>query len=143
VQVLHENTSACPGTQQYFSATDYSGVPIDWTYANGNNPCISVSYGFSENTYGYCSFYVYVPNGDATAKIIFGYNVNGSGWYGTTLDENPVSGWQPIPGLQDLGAYGTPTYIQWSDNDGQSYPQKIGWGQSADYSILEWCIGRG
>lgn len=46
VDVIHNNMSPdCPGTTQWFTATDYSGVPIGWTYTKGNyKPCVQVSY---------------------------------------------------------------------------------------------------
>ncbi|MBR7838032.1 hypothetical protein KDL01_32465 [Actinospica durhamensis] len=126
-QVLHSGTTNCPGSSQYFSATDNSGNPIDWTYSNNNYACISVSY-MPVTTGTFCSYWFYAPNGYATGTITFGYWVAGTK-YTFTLNEAPVSGWQKLftnydsSGGQFVGEFPEglqPGKIQWSDNNGQT-----------------------
>lgn len=134
VTVLHNNTPTCPGTQQYFSTHDGSGVPIDWTYANGSNQCVQVSYT-PTYTSASCSFDFYVPNADATGNVDFkvGYTVNGNPHTTTyVLNENPVSGFTHVFTLANVFS------VTFGDNDGQKGTQ-IGWGSNVAASLRQTC----
>ncbi len=134
VTVLGNDTSTCPGTQQYFSTYDDSGVPIDWTYANGSNQCVEVSYTPTYTSTS-CAFDFYVPNGYATGYVDLkvGYLANGDPHYVTyDLNENPVSGFQQVFTLSDVFS------VTFGDNDGQSGTQ-IGWGSNVAASLRQVC----
>lgn len=135
VTVLASNNSTCPGSQQYFSTTDNSGVPIDWTYANGSNQCVQVSYS-PTFTPASCTFYFYVPNGYATGYVDLkvGHLVNGNPGVTTyQLNENPVSGFTQVFTLPNVYS------VTFGDNDGQSYPTQIGWGSNVADSLRQNC----
>ena len=135
VTVLGSNTKTCPGSQQYFSTTDNSGVPIDWTYANGANQCVQVSYT-PIYTPSSCTFSFYVPNKDATGYVDFrvGYTVNGNPHFTTyQLNENPVSGFTQVFTLSNVFS------VTFGDNDGQSNPTQIGWGANIAASLRQNC----
>ena len=136
VNTLESNTTACPGSSEYFTTNDYSGKPIGWTYANGSHACIQVLWQptFTSNT---CTFSVYVPNGYATGTINFliTYLVNGDipRTRTVSLNENPVSGYQTLTTEANVAS------IQFGDNTGQSYPTQIGWGMQAANSLRQAC----
>jgi streptogrisin D len=134
VTVLHNNTTSCPGTQQYFSTHDGNGVPIDWTYANGSYQCVQVSYT-PTYTSASCSFDFYVPNADATGNVDFkvAYTVNGNPHSATyVLNENPVSGFTHVFTLANVVS------VTFGDNDGQKGTQ-IGWGSNVAASLRQTC----
>jgi len=110
---------------------DLDGIPIQWTYTNGTSPCVYVNYFFSySNAANDCVFYLYVPDGDATA------NVRATVSNGTTqiLNENPVSGWQHW--FDGTGI----TSLTFTDGNGQPVNQyKLGWGKNAGQSIARIC----
>jgi hypothetical protein len=128
VDVMESNTASCPGTNQYFSTNDYSGVPISWTWANGNYPCIRVHYGFTPVA-ALCDYQFYVPNGFATATIKFSITrvVNNQPQPSITayLNEEPVTGWTTFLRNSNVA------YIEFTDANGQTGKQ-IGWGRNAE-----------
>jgi GH25 family lysozyme M1 (1,4-beta-N-acetylmuramidase) len=132
VTVLASNTTACQGTQQYYTGTDGAGVPIDWTYANGTTACVKVGYA-PHATSATCSFSFYVPDGEATAQITFGYWTTDGVKHYAGLNENPVIGWQQVFSAANVNR------IEFQDNDGQAYPLQIGWGSSAAYGMRQTC----
>jgi hypothetical protein len=135
VTVLGSNTSTCPGNQQYFTATDHSGVAIDWTYANGSNQCVQVAYA-PEMTTSNCTFSFYVPNGHATGVIYFrvGFLLNGNPHFTTySLDENPVQGYQQLFNRANVFS------VTFGDNNGQNYPTQLGWASGVDHGLLQTC----
>jgi hypothetical protein len=136
VTVLANNTQYCPGNQQYFTATDYSGNQIAWTYANGSHQCVQVTY-YPTDTPASCSYSFYVPDGDATGKINFVITtlVNGSPrTTSVTVDEAPISGFTHLFTGSHVIAIG------FGDNNGvQQYPVKLGWGSSVDHSLQQAC----
>lgn len=133
ITVLENNTSACPGNQQYFTATDLAGNPIYWTYSNGSHACVSVDY-YPVST-ATCRYWFYVPEGHATANVIFGYwTTDGVKHYAPTLNENPVFGWQPIFTSANV------TRINFQDNNGQTPGStEIGWGAEAADGLAQTC----
>ena len=136
VQTLENNTSNCPGSQQYFSRNDYSGIPINWTYANGSYACVHVSWSPLDVQHS-CNFDFYVPNGFATANVRFDIlwllNDDIPRWRTVYLNENPVSGWQSLFSGTDV--VGVNVY----DNNGQTNPTQIGWGSQVGHSLRQTC----
>jgi hypothetical protein len=130
--VLESNTSACQGSTQYFAATDYSGVPVFWTYANGSHPCIRVTY-HPRTTTSTCTFQFYVPNGFATANVIFGYWTTDGVKHYASIDENPRQGWYTIFSSANV------TLINFQDNNGQAYPLRLGWGYDHAHGLIQQC----
>lgn len=124
---LESNTANCPGTSQYFSATDANGVGIQWTYSNGSHGCVKVHYN-GVNDGRTCEYWFYVPAGHATGKIVFGWRDWNNVKHYASLDENPVSGWQFAFNAKNL------QYIEFQDNNGQSGTQ-IGWANQQDYGF--------
>jgi hypothetical protein len=136
VTTLENNTANCPGTQQYFTATDGNGVTINWTYTNDSYPCVRVTY-HPVTTAVACDFTFYVPKGYATANVRFDiwYQVDGVVKKGSVwLDENPVDNWQLAFRMTNV------VLITFQDNNGQPYQSaQIGWGATAAYGMQQNC----
>ena len=131
VTVLESNTANCAGTAQYFADTDTTGVPIDWTNSNGTHACVRVRYSPAP-TAASCAYAFYVPSGDATGVIVFGYWTADGVKHYVSLDENPVSGWQTLFRSAQVNR------IEFQDNNGQS-GTRIGWGRLADHGVRQSC----
>jgi hypothetical protein len=120
-------TIACGGA--IGSQNDLSGIPINWTYTNGTPTCVTVKYSFgyfdARNT---CSYYLYVPNGEATTTI----QATLSDGSHQSLNENPVVGWQHW-----FDATGI-TGLTFTDGNGTTN-QQMGWGRTASWSIERLC----
>jgi hypothetical protein len=129
---LARNTSNCPGANQYFSGADLNGVPIDWTYANGGSACVRVTYN-PRITADVCDFYYFVPTGDATANIIFGYWTTDGQKHYASLDEGPRDGWYYLFSSANV------TSVQFQDNNGQAYPLQLGWGTDYAHGLNQFC----
>ncbi len=126
---LGANTATCPGSSQYFSATDANGVGIQWTYSNGSNACVRVHYNGVRDGRT-CEYWFYVPNGFATGTIVFGWWDWNNVKHYASLNENPVSGWQFAFTATNL------QYIEFQDNNGQSPGStQIGWANQSDYGF--------
>jgi hypothetical protein len=124
------------GDPAFYQTTDYSGVPIYWTYANGSSQCVHVVYApDAADSQFFCRYYFYVPNGYATAKIFFGYWEFGVKHY-ASLDEDPNVGW-----TYAFSASDGVTEIDFGDNNGQLYPKQIGWGGGPGYGFWRQCGG--
>lgn len=130
--VVESGTSACPGSQQYFSATDAYGVPIFWTYANGTHACVRVTYT-PRTTSTTCNFRFYVPAGYATAHLILGYRTSDGVMHYSNLDEYQIEGWHSAFAAANV------TSILFSDNDNDAYPRQIGWGSDYAHGISQEC----
>ncbi|HEU5382521.1 MAG TPA: hypothetical protein VFV38_44500 [Ktedonobacteraceae bacterium] len=120
------------------SATDGNGVAINWTFntLQGGPVCVTTTYtmNYSDGRTT-CSFLFYVPNGDATADIIFHYR-DSSGTFTYTLNEDPVSGWQTILG----GDRTDVTSLFFTDvNDQATNTKQIGWGKTASFGLKRVC----
>jgi hypothetical protein len=145
---LGSNSAACPGSSQYFPATDAHSVPIWWTYSNGSTGCVKVSYTPQAKTGPVvCEYWFYVPAGDATGQIVFGYWVGGTKYY-YTLNEEPVSGWQPILTNWNGSGYfvnsAQPSSIGFQDNNGQTPgAYLLGWGRDSNHGVMQFCYGSG
>lgn len=123
------------GNPDYFGVNDRSGVPIYWTYANGSTRCTQVTYrpDFDIPQNVQCSWYLYIPNGDATATMKLSIESSTGSWDTWAINENPVSGWQYIGSTYNYLGYAT-----FTDANGQGYPLKLGWG-STGYGIWITC----
>jgi hypothetical protein len=132
VTTLEWNTSSCPGTAEYFPGNDLNGVPIDWTYANGGHPCVRVAY-VPRTTADSCTFRFFVPTGDATANVIFGYWTTDGQKHYASLDEGPRDGWYNIFSSANV------TSVQFQDNNGQAYPLQLGWGSDYSHGLAQDC----
>lgn len=137
VSVVENNTSNCPGTQQYFNDTDANGVPVQWTYANSSYTCVTVDYSPTELDSN-CNFYFYVPKGDATANVVFTIQYLDLDILRTrtiTLDESPVDGWQLVFTGYDV------LDVRFHDKNGQDYSLKkqLGWGRYTDHGLRQDC----
>lgn len=136
VTVLANNTTACPGSSQYFSTTDGNKEPIEWTYANGSQQCINVAWAINSPATS-CHYDFYVPDGHATGTIVFTVGALTSAGnphtYTVQLNENPVSGWQSL--TDNTNVYS----IRFGDNNGQSYPTELGWGSAQKDGIRQIC----
>lgn len=133
VTELEKNTANCPGQGQYFLGDD-SSTAIDWTYSNGNHPCVRVDFPIDDGTS--CDFFFYVPNAHATTRhLVFGYwTSDGAKHYFPTVDENSTYGWKKLTTSQIDHV----TRISFQDNDGEPGTQ-IGWGSQPLYGIGEAC----
>jgi hypothetical protein len=79
-----------------------------------------------------CQFWFYVPDGHATATVIFGYwNTAGNKFY-KSIDENPVTGWQHLFDAANVRA------VNFQDNNGGSGTQ-IGWSSHHDFGLWQVC----
>lgn len=131
-KTLASNTAACAGTVQYYTQNDYYGFPSAWTYANGSDACVQVSYTPATTTAN-CSFWFYVPAGDATSRVIFGYWDTGGTKHYAAIDENPVEGWNRVFTAANV------TTINFQDNNGHAYPEQIGWGTGTGHGLQQRC----
>jgi hypothetical protein len=132
VTTLEHNTTACPGSAEYFSRNDYNGVPIDWTYTASTHACISIDWNFSALPSD-CGFMFYVPNGFATGTIWFTED-NGNGTPAlANINENPVSGWQDL--WMSPGTF----WVSSSDYHGSVPTAELGWGTTSSYSLMAIC----
>lgn len=135
VQVLENNTANCAGTSQYFSAVDENGVPVNWTYANGSHQCVDVRWQLEQRAQT-CSILFYVPKGYATGRLNFEVWRMGDDRTPLALhpsiDEASVDGWVRLISAPQLMS------MRFGDNNGQSYPAQIGWGQG-EHSVIEVC----
>jgi hypothetical protein len=111
------------------SRNDFNGIPINWTFTNGNTTCdtITYSYGFNDSR-TVCSFYLYVPNGFATTTI----KATLSDGSHVSFNENPVSGWQHWFDATDI------THLTFTDANGTTN-QEMGWGRTSTWSIGRFC----
>jgi hypothetical protein len=126
--------STCPGgTQQWFNATDLNNVAMHYTYADDSRACMRVTYNMYPTTAN-CSFWMYVPKGNATGDITFGYWDTSGTKHTWWINENAVDGWQYIFSAADV------TQIQWQDNNGQ-YPNstELGWSSDDQHGFAERC----
>ncbi len=137
----HENCYApyitlnknCTGTQ-YWNTTDYSNVPISYTYTNGSSVCVSATYSTINDSRN-CSYEFYVPNGYATASFVIGYVEAGVHHRSGVINENNITGWYTF-----LSNVHNVTSFDFSDNNGQTPGgYLIGWGSDWHYSLLSWC----
>jgi len=114
------------------SATDGNGVPINWTF-NTQQPgrvCVTVTYNVPAGTTS-CSFFFYVPKGDATGDIFFHFN-NG---HIVKLNENPVSGFQQLPDQANV------SQVTFTDvNDQPTNSVQLGWGKTASFGLKAVCL---
>jgi hypothetical protein len=98
--------------------TDSNGVPSAYTNSNGSTYTSQAVWSFSQ--LGGCNFYVYVPAGNATANISYGFFQPGIAGIGetrvgsTAVNQNNVTGWVW------LGAWNGINQVQFSNNDGQT-----------------------
>ncbi len=127
--VAPQVTITCGGS--IGSTNDLSGIPINWTYTNGNSTCVTVDYSFNyPSGANACSFYLYAPNGHATGTI----RATLSDGSVQTLNENPVAGWQYWFDATGIGS------LTFTDGNGQSANQyMLGWGRNATNSIEQIC----
>ncbi|MFB9238783.1 hypothetical protein ACFFWC_25185 [Plantactinospora siamensis] len=138
VSVLENNTTNCPGTQQYFGATDLYGLPTNYTYSNGSHACVRVTFPPVTKS-STCDFWFYVPAGYGTAKVVFGYWVRNPSTgvttkYYASVDEQPLEGWHKVFSAANV------TDINFQDNNGQ--PQGdylIGWGNGPSHGMRQSC----
>ncbi|WP_214415871.1 hypothetical protein [Sphaerisporangium fuscum] len=137
VRVLENNTSRCLNDGQTFDTMDRSrdAAPITWTYANKNYRCVEVGY-VTVDAYGPCDFYFYVPNGYADGVLAFTWQ-SGDSRSGTVrrtrFNEDPVNGFQFI------GSGTNVKRISFGDDNGQSYPVRLGWGRDQAHGIKQVC----
>jgi hypothetical protein len=126
--------SSCPGgNQQWFNATDLNNVAMHFTYADDTRACMRVTYT-TYPTSRDCAFWMYVPKGNATGDITFGYwDTSGTKHY-WWINENAVDGWQYIFSAPNV------TNIQWQDNNGQ-YPNsaELGWSSDNQHGFAQRC----
>jgi uncharacterized protein with LGFP repeats len=136
VTTLERNTSACPGNDQFYSATDGNGAPINWTYATISHPCIRVSYTPVQTSLT-CDYSFYVPNAHATGQIEFKFWWTASDGvpksFTIWLNENPVSGFQHLVNASNVYR------IEFTDANGQGSPYQIGWGADTGHGMRQIC----
>jgi hypothetical protein len=138
-----------PDGREWQDYVDANQVRQYWTYSNGSNACVRVSYTTPASTYPYsCRFYFYVPtNGYANAVIYFGTRQAGQTTWNNgafRLDEFSASGWVQ---LFLVGASSGIAEIRFQDNDGQAAGSHyLGWGVNnysstdpAAYGIKQVC----
>ncbi|MEV6971332.1 hypothetical protein AB0M47_40170 [Hamadaea sp. NPDC051192] len=134
--VWDRNSTSCPGNDQFFTATDGTGAPIHWTYANGSNRCVTISYNPDTSASANCRFEFYVPNAHATGQIAFKFfytEGDAPKTFTNWVDENPVSGWQTI------GQASNVYRIEFTDANGQTAGPQLGWGADANHGIRRSC----
>lgn len=126
-------TSFCSG-QQFFSATDGLKNPIDWTFTDARNHCVTVDYSISI-PFSNCLVLLYVPEGDATAAFNYTW-IDGSGGKHLSskpFDENNFTGWTQIisstSGIKDF------SFIDMQSDGGL----QLGWGSSLGHSLQVTC----
>jgi hypothetical protein len=138
VTTLENNTSNCPGTSQYFSATDNYGLPVNYTYSNGSHACVRVSFTPVTKLTN-CEFWFYVPAGWGTANVIFGYWVKDpvlgtTTKYYASINEDPYEGWHKVFTAPNV------TAINFQDNNGQTPGDYlIGWGNGTSRGLRQQC----
>jgi hypothetical protein len=133
------NCVAFPNGMFWQNNTDGFGNFISWTYANNSTPCVRVSFT-AHQTIATCNFWLYVPAGFATATFTLGWVDTNNGSHETEpVDENSVSGWSLITMFnpQHRGAASVKSLF-FQDNNGQSYPLQLGWGQG-NFGIAQDC----
>ena len=90
------NCTPFPNGQQWQDYIDGNGVPSQWTYSNGSQACVRVTYHVTVTNTS-CSFWFYIPRGHATANIFFGWwDGNEMKHFAATVNEDPVDGWQQL-----------------------------------------------
>jgi len=112
------------------SGNDDEGIPINWTFTNGNTSCVTVTYTFSGGTSLNCSFLFYAPVGHATGII----NARLSNGAPESLNENPLNGWSSWFNATGISS------LTFTDGNSQGVNQfQLGWGSLAAHSIQRTC----
>ena len=138
----HGSGASCtpfPNGMFWQNTTDSAGNPVSWTYANGSSPCVTVTFT-AVPVLAVCTFWLYVPQGDATATFTLGWkDTAGSSHTTEPVNEQSVFGWSQITMFNpsQRGAAKV-AQLHFSDGNGQSYPSQLGWGR-ADFGIAQVC----
>lgn len=88
-----------------------------------------------------CTFWLYVPEGDATATFTLGWKDTAGNSHTTeAVNENSVFGWSQITMFNpnQRGAAKV-TQLHFSDGNGQSFPSQLGWGRGGSFGIAQVC----
>lgn len=125
-------TSFCSG-QQFFSTTDGLKNPIDWTFTDARNHCVTVDYSISI-PFSHCLVLFYVPEGDATANFSFSWRDETGHSNPGSLDENKYTGWVQIISNDSNGI----TDFSFIDHQSDGGLQ-LGWGSSSGHSLQVTC----
>jgi hypothetical protein len=134
------NCTPFPDGNYWETKNDLLGHPIAWTYANGSTPCVRVNFT-ARAISNACTFWLYVPQGNATATFTLGWS-DGRGGHHTTeaVNENATFGWSELtmnPGGNRAASNVTGLFFQ--DNNGQSFPSELGWGTNNGFGIMQSC----
>ncbi|HEV2639056.1 MAG TPA: hypothetical protein VGX23_28185 [Actinocrinis sp.] len=139
----HGSGASCtpfPNGMFWQDATDSVGNPVSWTYANGSSPCVTVTFS-AEPLLKVCTFWLYVPEGEATATFTLGWKDTAGNSHTTEpVNEDSVYGWSQITMFNpsQRGAAKV-TQLHFSDGNGQSYPSQLGWGRGGGFGIAQVC----
>lgn len=128
-----------PNGMFWQNTTDDAGNPIQWTYANGSSSCVTVTFT-AQPLLAVCQFWLYIPEGFATAKFTLGWTDTAGNRHTTeAVNENSTFGWSLITMFNpsQRGAAKV-TQLHFSDGNNQSFPTQLGWGQG-NFGIAQVC----
>jgi hypothetical protein len=117
--------------------TDDNGNPSAFTYANGSQYCVRVDWDIPPLPRdASCGVTFYVPNGNATADLPIGLTDTEGRKTIVHVQEAGVQG--PVFIVDKPSGVDNPiTHINIGDNNGESYPSQIGWGDFSGSVSLE------
>jgi hypothetical protein len=134
------NCTPFPDGNYWETKNDLLGHPIAWTYANGATPCVRVNFT-ARALSSACTFWLYVPQGNATATFTLGWTDSNGGRHTTEpVNENATFGWSELtmnPGGNRGAANVTSLFFQ--DNNGQHFPAELGWGTNNGFGLKQSC----
>jgi hypothetical protein len=113
--------------------TDFSGVASAFTNSNGSTFTSQAVWSFG--TQGTCTYYVYVPNGNATANV--GYGIFTPGFAGIGESRVAVVGinQNSVIGFVLLGTFSGVNQVQVSNNNGETGTD-IGVGRANSLKVV-------
>lgn len=132
---VRDNYYAPTLTGTWHGFTDGNGQPAAWTPTNGSTSNASAVWQFS-GTNGdiSCQIWIYVPVGNATATIGYGFYTPTGRSKVITIDQSRLSGWIQLGTTDNNNVH----QVQFTNNNGQTGKQ-IGVGTAQIPSLEVYC----
>jgi hypothetical protein len=128
LQQVTVNPACGAAADNYFGFTDGQDAPSAWTYANGSQWCVRADWYITPPPNGEdCSLRFYVPLGNATADLPVGLIDAAGNKIIAHVHEDNVYGYVNL--IDSTRYTNVPiNHVNIGDNNGQAYPNQIGWG---------------
>jgi hypothetical protein len=131
------NPACGAASDNVFEFIDDNGNPSAWTYANGSQWCVRGDWYFPPLPANqHCEIYFYVPNGNATAALPVGlFESDGNPNIGSLLIHEDLHDTY-YKFFDKPSGFDVPVnHLNFGDNNGQSYPSQIGWGETNSVEV--------